>query len=289
MSDCVALEKYVELIDDIDRRVAEVAEHFNHGMLSQSPDIPKHYLESKIDIHVHVRVRQGKEICAVFRVKDAELYDGAKFRRVGWVGTHGSSWWVQSHAPFEARGHLHLGHSDNNRQKPVLVHNVKVMDDPEGVHFSLVPSMVRLQPLDHCGGRFAGSLYLSKAVGSKFLPVREDRKLDFGLDPSGVGVSVRLDQLPREMVKAGAEMVDGLASDNCEPSNGFRVSRIPDLIFDPSGIRVVIFRHFIEVSEERPDHRVKALDVLVGPVNLDLATFEWMRHRQFCDLKHGQS
>lgn len=271
MSHCAVLEKDGKLLDDVDRIVAEVLEYRDHGMFSQDPDVPKHYLESKLDIHVHVRVRRRKDICAVFRVKDAEFENGSNASRLGRVGTYRRSWWVELNAPFISSGHLHIGHRDDNGQYPVLVHNVEVMDDPQGVQFRMVPSVVRLQPLDQCGGRFSGSMYFSTARGHVFLPVHKDGKLNFRLDSAGIGVPIYLDQLPSQMVKTRAEMVNSLSGYDCKSGRGLRVSRVSDFVFDPSGIRVMVLRNSITVIEECCNHQVEALDVLAGPVNLDPA------------------
>src|SRR5207245_533451 len=246
--------------------------------MSNNPDIAKHYLESKLEIHMHVCSGDGEKYCAVFCVKTPKSVNGDSHAGMGWIESHRDFGTVEGEYQIGARRILNFDCVDKDKQQFMFVNDVQVVNDPEGVGRVAVPSIVRLQPLDLCGGSFVRSLYLSSALGLVFLPVFIYGESDPRPDFTRVRIPIRSHRLPRQVIEARTKMVNDFTCDGREFVPRIALSDIADAVFDLSRISVVISYNRVRAIKERANLGVEIVDMLVGPLNFDPATIEWMRH-----------
>jgi len=154
--------------------------------------------------------------------------------------------------------------------------DAEVVQTPEGV----VPSLVRLEAVDHFYGTRMHSLYYSRRLGFVFgrtLAKRESGALEsnfalgsridnsLGFCPGSLPVS--LDKLPSQVVETAPQVVDSVPSDQSEICG--RLLSDLNVKYKLTGLLVLIAQKSIWVALSKDlDARFKIMDVVFGPVNL---------------------
>ena len=152
-----------------------------------------------------------------------------------------------------------LGDADCRDQQSVFVHDIKLVEGPEGI----IPSFIWLYDIDdQIADTLPRDLYFSTVDGCyKFLPRVADRK---GCVFGG-GSACLEDYVVSHDIKRGPQVMNGVAEDERNVI-GQRL-RIQCEHVLPS--RVYIDMKFVEISfEERDKGRIQLVDVVVGPFNL---------------------
>jgi hypothetical protein len=159
----------------------------------------------------------------------------------------------------------------------VLVGVVQLSQQPERVSPDVNFVVVRLTPLDLGSCGIGDALYLSSLDGTlKYLRRVADWELEsmfqLGIRRSTLSHHELIDQV----IEARAELVDDLTGDNREtqwrvwPSYAqYGLSRIVIRLMDRA-VEVLV------LPQPVGNLRVEILDLLIGPLNLDPNTVEWM-------------
>src|SRR5438132_6641441 len=66
MRDRLDSEKISELVNRGKREITHCLKEWDNGLLSPKPSLAKHYLKSKLGLHLHKFNRNGHKLCAVF-------------------------------------------------------------------------------------------------------------------------------------------------------------------------------------------------------------------------------
>jgi hypothetical protein len=147
----------------------------------------------------------------------------------------------------------------DDEQEAVLVDVVKLAECPE----RSIPTLVRLDRLNESFRTRADSLYFSRGMGHVF--GRSIIKREGGL-LSGGG-SVRLDQLPRQVVEAAPQVVDGITGNQGQVDWRLcpHLSPKNSLI----GLRVIVAQDAIWAGFSKgADPAFEIADVVFGPFDL---------------------
>jgi hypothetical protein len=255
------LDKTAEVIDRIKSELGKAREDFHNGLMSQTPNLCEHYLRSEIGITVIIGKRQGQKVAAVFNISESNTVDEIQIGAL--IGSE-------------------VRHNAQNDDELMLVSDVEIVDDRQGVVRRVVPSVIRLHAFDKNIAAFSDALYASNAFGLVFLGVRENWEL-YARTIDGLGVcdATCNDELPYEMVKAGAKVMDSLPGDNADSSDrrlefgGLESRAIAAL---PSLKVYLTLNSAGGTFSETANGVFEVLDVLVGPLNLDPNRIEWMSH-----------
>jgi hypothetical protein len=262
--------------------IGELRERWDDRFTLASPALLKRYVEGELSIHLHIRCLLdggSAEFCAVFE-------------RANHLGTtHGEIEAFHGAFPLPGcepkREGLPAQGAADNVDKSVLISHVEFVDVPERVFAKLVPSLVRLKPLDCVHDSDAGSLLFLGSSGFVFLGVPffgfpDDGKLRPGVGFTAVGEH----QLVHQVVERGTQVVDRVPDDEAEPE-GPDDEAEPEggILRNPSGrdllsrLRVTVKDDSVGVEvKEGLDFKLEVLDVLVGPFNLTSRSVEGVRH-----------
>jgi hypothetical protein len=166
------------------------------------------YVEGRCEVHVHFRAGtvEGRifgDWCAAIKIAESDL-DFVDADAVG----------------FKKRqsGKVVQG---NDVRKPVLVYGLKPIKLPQGITTEPVPSLVRLQSLDHCLGEWVDApshvvefLQRVGIVDGVFVENREPGIVgDLARQRS---FRLRKSKLESEVVEGGAEVVDAVPGDEAQ-------------------------------------------------------------------------
>src|SRR5207244_1531652 len=146
---------------------------------------------------------------------------------------------------------------DGRDQNPMFVHQVNLVKGPQGV----IPSLVRLYRIeDRVHNVRPRNLYLSIQRGYHFLRSLQDGKTEPPCgDPAGLGHN-----LPGDVVKGGAQVMDGIANEQRDFIGqwlGFKLQDVDALI--------VLDTKSVEVRFQKGvDTGLQITDVMFGPFDL---------------------
>ena len=245
-----------EYVRNVVHTMSQKNKRFFNAESRNCPRIAEGYIEGTLCLHLHMGVVASrgdpvlKHYCAVFERAAIGFHEGFKLQ-----------------VPHVRELNLRVaGDVLSEVHFPVLVPVRETVEDEEGV--SLVPSIVRLKPLEDCDivGVHTSShplpplKRLFAGIGGKWI-IRKDRepRVTVGF------VSVCVDELPCEVVKGRTEVVADF-SDNDAPFDRRVVSNphIHDIIVR---LTVEVFPEFIRATPQESLHgTIKGLHVLVCPV-----------------------
>lgn len=258
----------VEKLDNLIHKIDELMQRWDDRLTLHGSVLSERYVEGKLSVHVHVRCfRPGNkaiEFCAIHERTDQ-------------LGTaEGKVAYVDTLPGGKAQTSAAQGAPDDIKHL-VFVPIVERVEDLEGMRGEVIPSLVRLKPLDcfHC--RLARSLYFSPARGFVFISLPEDREL--GSSGSCLGRSAAVNyQLPSQVIKRGPQIVRQVPYDGAQAKR--RIFRDPNLRDLLSCIRVGFSDNAIRVEiKELPNCHLELTEVLLGPFDLCPAPVEMERHR----------
>lgn len=241
-------------IDALDCEIAKIREQFHNGHLSPFGNFIKAYRDSEIGVHAHFNVRElaGCGYCMTAYAVNAEDRSTEEHSRpLTFMGQNGIS----------------------GKQQPMFVDDIQLMEDAERV--ILAKSVIRLQLLDQCLAPFDYAMYSS----ARFVLIVAGNGNDRKLAGSGGRIASLQDQLLDQVIEARSELVDDLSGANADHPKPtfFPVADIQSIAAKiPGGI--ILMRDDACFSLEGIDERVEILDLLIGPLNFDPNTIEWMRH-----------
>ena len=231
------------------------------------------YAEGRLEIHVHFRFRENggprasSYYCAVFK-RASGPFDGA--------GRHHDV----SRTPMGRA----LDQEEGQMGQPMLIEVRKLVEHPEGVRCEVIPSLVRLQPLDVCLREWVDATDLrstsrlkqsrSGSGSSLLVHVPEDGELGTLGDIRGQRVpGVGDGEFEGEVVEGGTEVVKALPNDEAE-QGGWRVED-----FEPNNalahLRVEFVDEFIRVSFLKPSENFVFQDLQVSNARFSLSL--WLR------------
>lgn len=157
-----------------------------------------------------------------------------------------------------------------SQEQSVFIDNIQLMEDVERI--ILAKSVIRLQLLDQCIAPFDYAMYSSARFGLIVAGNKNDRKL-IGSRRSIVGLQ---NQLLDQMVEARPEMMNDLSGSDTDQLKPAILSSVDIEAISPEIARgIILMRDDICFDLERLDKRVKILDLLVGPLNLDPNSLKW--------------
>ena len=271
------LEEPIETVDeatDVPTHMLDGAERNLHG------GVAKRWLNGKSALYAHlwVRSRLGEahtdKLCLLYRrerlVRDAVFHD-AGIRR------------VDVNEVFE-RGlarEVHLAHKGT-----VLVGVGETGEDDEFVMGGVLaqfPAVVRLRFLDECPcltvdgealqgtGAFLGT-YGDSDTAVEVVDVGGYRELG----PSAGSVSFQQDELPNEMIQAGPDVLDGVATNQAQSRR--RQQRLSGWVDEhevPGSVKGVLQELWVGIRlEEDVKFLVQNVQVFVGPTELEPGAVE---------------
>jgi len=205
-----------ENTDDACNELRQLVEVFNDRFTLENLGFAKRYVKGEIGIHLHIRVPSARGLdpvyfCAIFERKGIM---GGSVMEFDVLSIERNNRPSGATLPNFDLGGIRPEDDGFERgpyydQKSVLVSDIEQM---EGVK-TPIPSTVRFQGLDQAPCVIADALYFSLALGREISLIRADRKL--GLPIGRPAIS--LDELPREMIQRGSQVVDCIASNRAKP------------------------------------------------------------------------
>jgi|GEM_PF-4431701 len=135
--------KRSELVKSFLDDIAETEELRHNLFHYDKPDLVKHYIDGQIEFHIQFTV-SGDKYAAIFH--------NLRAAKSGLRHIHSNH-----NAPTAGFGDLLRDCRICYYEKPVLVYDVEPMEKPKAV----IPSLVRLQPLDYVESIFSQDAYFS--------------------------------------------------------------------------------------------------------------------------------
>jgi len=199
-----------EQLDEALDKLGELTQRWENRLTLDNLALVERYIKAELRILVHLALvpgagvgRDPQDYCALFE----------RERALRWGDSRG-----QRHVPagYGVGGDDGLVRHAHGDQEFVFVCDVETMETPKRV----IPSLVRLGPLDEVHRFLGRSVYLFRRTGFKSFGkggfILENEKA--GL--SGDGVSLGSHQLANQQVEGGAEVVDGVTDDEGELGGG---------------------------------------------------------------------
>jgi hypothetical protein len=246
------LEQRSRIGNDAAHNVEQFLEKFKNPFSLRDPRISERYLEGKLQVVVHIRcVSTAEQFLACFQgaVVSDRLEGRGCLSRDEAARKYGMGLWWNC---------LTAGKGGTcGQQEAVLVDAVKIVENPELV----VPSHVWSGRVDEVDRVLTHSAYFSVRTRA-LIPL--ERFVD-GIRRVPVGsLSVCNDELPREVVKRGPQVVEGVPSD--QRNFCWNIVNTGDEVIYRSRIRIVLGLNSIWVGlDESTDRIAQVVDVLFGP------------------------
>lgn len=235
--------------------------------------VAKGYVDGQLRLHFHLRLARSRfhadacELCAVYQAIQlgvAQQIAIADDRRA-----------LASNDQRSDGGWIDPGETIREGLVPVYLR--EFVEGKKGTCLRPVRTVVRLQLLDECDGRFAHPVELSRGtpspacldLGSTRL-VHEGRGIAGRPDREGVVLSrllmVALDEYPDHVVEGRAGLVERSSSEHAQPWHGLDSRDVSGM---PFGLRVVLERdsYGFDVLRSMP-LAVKGINAFVGEVEL---------------------
>lgn len=249
----------LDMRDDVQER------RYEWHVLNSRASLVELYVRGNFRVHVHIGIRG--------RLDEGEVgYWCAVFEALPSVDVHV----VEVETPHVAKSEsLHGEHGANGLDDSVLIGVVNVVKQPQEVGFRLVPSTVRLKPLDECFLTRGEVLDESTSV----VPIT----IRGGGDGKGCSVvrrrGLQQRQLPNELVESRPQIVHDIPDDDA-PVLGRVVKNLgpKDALL---GLTVVIRDHSVGVSvDESLNSFLKGFEVHIRPANLESRAIEGVAHKR---------
>lgn len=256
----------LEEIDNIECRVAKLHESWDNRLILGAPKLLKRYMANKMNIQLQVRSRSIEghrtDYCAILTYRKKFRPSPHDLRQLE-MGI-GLTRRFNTRDILEFHPMPKMGISTDENQGLMFVPNIVFMEKHEGRFFGL-PSRVRLYGTDDFFRGRRDALYHSAVTGRfEFLSCNADGEL--GVPPGGL--TVVGDKRPKQMVQAGAQVMDNFSSDNTEAYRQWAAICSIDILRRPilmlTDNSIVRCRPLIEGS----DVVCEFVDVLFGPLNL---------------------
>ena len=258
-----------EEIDNLRRRVSEQRERFKNRLSLENPRLAQRYVKKETRLVVRFKMRANGsaiDLAAIFEGRtvggsDVDELVGKHRVRLGAGDLFQLSPRAQPDASWPER---------QDDQETMFVDDVELVQGPEKF---VLPSLVRLQPLELLHDRLRCSTYLSLHRGFVLFPVelgtapdREvglERRLLAVVPNDGVG----------EVVERGSEIVDRVTQDQSDRVGDARVGENPTAV--ARAIRIVLADDGFGFRYSEPREFMPEIDdVLVGPFELPLDAVE---------------
>jgi len=253
------LELTGKRLDCIRRETVELLEKWDNRLKFPFDRLPERYIRGDLRVHLHVEYsRQGNL-------------------------SNGNACLVYSHnAPQTRCFEVNAGRENDERQFPVFIGSVHVVDTPKQ-SISRLDTLVRLQVIDTCKSeRSVGDALYFSAIESRFVWVSDgvvikDGELDVPTNlldaPTGF-----IGQLPSEMIETGTKMVDDLSREDGKTQGNrilplgfqeFRSELLPRiaLLIGEDWVYTGTYGEVEggEVGEKRSNLQIQVVDTLIGP------------------------
>jgi hypothetical protein len=241
----------LDICEDVRNRRQELRSL--HGRIS----LAKLYVSSEVVVHVHVRTAgplvEGElsDFCATFKASprvDAEV--------------------VEDESPHVTEAEpLEMQDGTDCLNDPVFVGVVNVVESPQGMRFRLIPSTIRLQPLDECFLTRREVLNECASVVPILITNRENREGRFVVGRAGLEEC----QLPNELVEGRTQVVGDFPDDDAPLLGRGSVNLSPqDALVCLS---IVVREDSVGFSLKEPlNLLLKGFEVHTRPTNLEPGT-----------------
>ncbi len=251
-------KKSSKIKDDLPDSIERIPEYTHDGFTFANPRLIQRYVEGKLNILVHCRIREiNQEIIACFQVEAIRPNPIEPCNSRSWAG---SDVWLGLGQMF---CNVEVVKSDAScKQQSVLVPPIEGVEPPE----SVIPSLVWFDRPDRVNSVLFQALYFSRKAG---LVLRGTR--DFIEDGECILRSCNPAIFPNEgrnqIVERTPEVLHGIACDERDFRRDFFYLRETVVIL--TRLRIAIYGDFVGVGvDEAVIDRVEILDVLFGPLDL---------------------
>jgi hypothetical protein len=265
-------EEATKVSDDLERDVLQALEEWDQWWCLGQPCILDRYVQRKLLLHLHTS-----------HIDTGGFTDGTNSNDSHWCCTlraekhRGTELGEPDFEPLVAlSGDLHVplaqrGGSTEKDQKAVLVEIAETVENGQFVGSGRsVASVARLQLHDRCRCDIGDTLYLSTINGFVFPGVSADGKLS---TVEGARWITQENQLPYNVVKAGAEQIEYLANEHGDTGGRLGDGRIADNIL--KRIRGSVSNQVVSVVlvEEAVALGCEIYNILFSPINLRSGSF----------------
>jgi len=163
--------------------------------------------------------------------------------------------------------------TDDNIDRPVLVSVREFPYEPQKVGVRILPSVIRLQLLDHC---YCPWVRTRQAIRAELSPGLRGITVDRKGSAVARRPTVRDDELPSQIVEAGAEILDAVSKYCGQP----RRRRCHDFKEVPAFIVVILKVESAEIRlfEPIPALSIERTEMFLGPIELKSDAFKRVTH-----------
>src|SRR5215213_8481133 len=257
-----------QVFDEIDH----ILERFKNRFTIDNPRFVERYIKGELDILLEFRyigdlVERHPEFVAHFqRASSARERhgnrDGTDLRVAGVNGPSLLSGERLHNAHSqERRGDEGCHVNPGNEQRLVLVDNIEFMQPPHCV----IPSLIRLAPVDSFYSSSRHALYFSVTLGFVFRGVLKNREAS--LFPR---LTLRDgNQMERQVIQSRAQVVDDIPGDSGKSERG--IGGANDVILDSlRNLRIGLGPRFIRLGVQKgAEFNLEITEMLFGPVNFN--------------------
>jgi hypothetical protein len=242
-------QEFIEANYDGVDEIRELMKNWKNRFTCDNPRVSERYLKGELRVLVEIKslVPLGNTIklCAVLQ-RERQITrdrDGNDLLFRGQVNP--------DHRRF-------VTHADYE-EKSVLVKIIEGMQHEQ----IIVPSVIRLERVDHLFSLWSDSLYISSRKGFVCLGTLIDREANPSASRDAV---IGQNQLPNQMVKSGPQVLEDVADNGGEVCrNIFSDKNPPDQII---GLRVFLSDRGVRIGFEKGfQSTVEITDVLLGPLD----------------------
>jgi hypothetical protein len=245
-------DRFNEALDD----ARQIEKAWNERFTVKNPLLSERYLKGQIRIRIEFSLIGSPEnFCVIFERERIDVRRELNLKRsIGLLGD-GAVAFVFVPRGLCGRGNADpLAHCAYCYEQSVLVRDVQAMQGEE----SLVPSLVWLQCLDEANRFDAGTLQYSFNSGFAFVGGIKNRECGLLGNRAVVG----LNELTRDVIQRGPQLMDNLANYNCPTCRRLldakRRARLGVIVSDK------------RLTFKFVDRHLQIRDVLFGPLDLRL-------------------
>lgn len=247
--------------NEISDQIHELMERFKNRLTLQNLRFSERYVQSNLQIIVHIGERDGEEYVALFQGKaldsggdeSAPKIRGRSTRMACKIDPLGGG------ALARKQG-VALEVRPDGQQQPVLIDVVETVQLVEGI---TLPSSVWFGSADSVYGILPHSLYFSRESGFVFSGVLEDWEIHMGERTRSVRPHVH--QQVGQVIKSAPKIMNRIADDKGEVEG--KILSNGEIVAALSGLRIVLepSRICAFFMDECGERRIQIKDVLFGP------------------------